>query len=144
VINRTTEKGSGGATGKSPQCPTCSKPVKGWKQSDKEEAITQLALWSIRKNTHADIALLQKRDFYVKAVDEFLAGQAGAADPPPDMTDWDSKIQEVLSRVIWKGDHLAIKSVQGSVLKKILAQSKQFADTEKNSWVVVGNLGVRS
>ncbi len=91
--------------------------------------IQQLALWAIREKFDADIALLQVRDFYAPGVDDYLVEHA------KDLAQVDKKLdlQEILDRVLWKGDFISTQSVTGTVLKSILKKSDQFAQAEKNA-----------
>lgn len=113
-----------------------------WDDDVKKRAIQQLALWSMREQYHTDVALLQERDFYPGGLDDYLAehcvilpSQRLQCDPSlPDT-------KEILDRIIWKGDYIQVKSVQGSVLKNVLKQSDQFSKTEKTPYASPGESG---
>jgi len=91
---------------------------------------------SIRDKVHADIALLQEKDFYHNGLKDYLAEhcqpsgdsstgcavKCGSKEPLPN-------IQQILERIVWKGDYIQTKSVTGSVLKTILKKCAQFAET---------------
>lgn len=76
------------------------------------ERIKWLTLCAMRVDTAADVALLQKRDFF-----DQLPLESG--DSPPD-------VQQILNRLIWKADLLTLLYVPGSALKKALQQSKTY------------------
>jgi hypothetical protein len=82
------------------------------------DRIKWLALCAMREQTGADVALIQKRDFYT----EFPADEE--YDP--------MQAQQVLDRVIWKGDLLTLLYVPGSALKKALDQSTKFDNEDAN------------
>ena len=116
-----------------------------WDDKVKKVAIQQLALWSMREQYHADVALLQERDFYLSGLEDYLAEHCEKLQNEPlqcpenSLSKWD--VQEVLNRIIWKGDYVQVRSVQGSVLKSILKQSDQFAKTEKSAYFSVSETG---
>src|SRR5205823_10390362 len=65
-------------------------------------------------------ALLQKRDFFSELPkDTKDIGINLAAGPDP-------QLQQILDRIVWKGDLLTLLYVPGSALKKALEQSKIF------------------
>ncbi|HVS83788.1 MAG TPA: 5'-nucleotidase C-terminal domain-containing protein [Pyrinomonadaceae bacterium] len=83
------------------------------------DRVKWLTLCVMRERTGADVALIQKRDLY----DEFRAiGQYDPMDPT-----W---VQQILDRIIWKGDLLTLLYVPGSSLKKALDQSKKKYDVD--------------
>src|SRR5205807_5535590 len=88
-------------------------------KSDKEpDRLKWLTLCAMRERLKADVALLQKRDFFNGP------NEAGAA--PADF-------QQVLDRLIWKGDLLTLMYVPGSAIKKALDQSKKFDTDDLNA-----------
>lgn len=101
-----------------------------------EDALKALTLYSMQKNGDADLALLQARDFYSGALDDYLSERCGSECSLLDL-------QEILDRWIWKGDALIVRSVTGATLQSVLEQSKKYADQEKtvNN---VGNLSGRA
>ena len=82
------------------------------------ERLRALTLCAIRERLGADVALIQRRDFF--------SGPNEGGDTPDDF-------QQVLDRLVWKGDLLTLMYVPGAALKKALDQSKKFDDEDKNS-----------
>src|SRR3989442_1299230 len=71
--------------------------------------IRSLALCAMRERTGADVALIQKRDLFGEFIGEdFTANEQEQKE----------LIQQILDRVIWKGDLLTLLYVPGSALKK--------------------------
>ena len=101
----------------------------------KEAAIEKLTLWVMRERWHADVALLQERDFYLRGIDEYITDHCSNSPSCP------LNLQELLDRIIWKGDFLRVASVQGSVLKNILKRSKSFEQIGKLAYVPVSETG---
>jgi 5'-nucleotidase, C-terminal domain len=96
------------------------------------ENVTLLAMLNA---TRADVAILQKHDFYlpIPVVDCLLRQLAGGpsapnrcaeiqSSPGPDRYAW----QKILDALIWKGDILTVIPVRGSVLLSIMKDSRQF------------------
>jgi hypothetical protein len=81
------------------------------KPSDSEK-LKWLTLCAIREKTNADVALIQKRDFF----DQIPEGTEDSPD----------RAQQILDRLIWKGDLLTLMYVPGSAIKEALAQSKKY------------------
>lgn len=110
----------------------------------KKAAIQQLAVEAIRKRYHADVALLQERDFYMDGITDYLAEHCNKLDLNGDCAanSIDSlDVQEILDRVLWKGDYVQVQSVQGSVLKSVLKQSAEFSRVEKVAYLPVSQAG---
>ena len=91
--------------------PTCD-PEKAFAKFQK------LALVVMQTQKHADIAMLQKRDFFETFV------KSGVTE---------ANLQEVVDRIFWKGDFLLKIPVRGDVLKKIMERSKKYDDEDKAS-----------
>lgn len=108
--------------------------------SQHEEAIQQLALWSMRKKWDADIALLQKRDFYIDGVKDYLHEDCDASKASKDPC---KDFKDILDRVIWKGDNVRVLSVKGSTLQSIIKDSDQFETIENKGYLPVSE-GERS
>lgn len=88
---------------------------------DTEKAFSKfqrLALVVMQTQKQADIAMLQKRDFF----DAFVKSSVAEAN-----------LQEVLDRIFWKGDFVLKIPVRGDVLKKIMERSKKYDDEDKSS-----------
>lgn len=81
--------------------------------------IQLLTLCLMREQLSADVALIQKRDFFPEL-------------PTPDITN-EARFQEALERIIWKGDLLSLLYVPGSALKNVLEQSKKFDGEDSNA-----------
>jgi hypothetical protein len=88
--------------------------------------VQRLALAQMLDFTKADIALLQKRDF-------FQASEK--ADPPPD---------EMLERVLWKGDLVTTVVLSGDQLKSVLKRSAAYdkADNSVIAEPATANMGL--
>jgi len=94
--------------------------VTGWSSIDQ---IRRLALCAMRESKGADVALIQRRDFYDEfTADDFPIDPAQETDPRKQK----ERIQQILDRIIWKGDLLTLLYVPGSALKKALEQSDKF------------------
>lgn len=116
-----------------------------WDNKVKKAAIEQLALLAIRQRYHADIALLQERDFYQSGLDDYLGEHCILSSENPLRCAKDSirelDLQEILDRIVWKGDYAQVRSVKGSILKSILKQSDEYAKTEKAAYFPVSETG---
>jgi 5'-nucleotidase, C-terminal domain len=95
--------------------------VSGELSSDELKKLETKTLVELRKEAKADVVLLQKRDFFSRLPKDFckLRGEQRST-------------QEILDRIIWKGDFLSRIFVPGSAIKKALEQSKAF-DNEDSS-----------
>ena len=87
-------------------------PAPKEKKSLVYERLQLLTLCAMRQRTGADVALLQKRDFFNNQL--------------PDDVNEPRRFQRVLDSVIWKGDLLTLLYVPGSALKKALEQSGKY------------------
>jgi len=86
---------------------------------DRYTKIQVLTLCLMREQLSADVALIQKRDFFNEL-------------PDPDITN-PIHFQQALDRIIWKGDLLSLLYVPGSALKNVLDQSKKFDGEDSNA-----------
>jgi 5'-nucleotidase-like protein len=93
----------------------------------KEEQIEWLTLCAMQDSVGADIALLQRRDFFPT-----LPGDAQDLVDDVDKTT-DPTLQQIVERIIWKGDFLIVSHVPGSVIQKIMVQSKVYDSDDKAS-----------
>ena len=91
------------------------------------EALKWLTLCAIREKLGADVALIQKRDLFDQ---KSFAGE-----------DDESRTQEILDRVIWKGDLLTLMYVPGKALKAALKRSKDYATDESAALLLVDDKG---
>lgn len=89
--------------------------------------IETLTLCEMQKATHADVALLQERDF-------FAALPADAGDIPDLNTRQPEEVlQQLLDRIVWKGDFLTLIYLPGSALETAMKQSKTFETADKSN-----------
>lgn len=88
-----------------------------------EEQIAWLTLCAVQQATEADVAFLQKRDFFTPIG---LEPHGNARATPR------YEIQDLTDRIVWKGDFMIITYLPGSVLQKIMTQSKGF-DSDDSS-----------
>jgi len=86
---------------------------------DPYNRIQLLTLCLMREQLSADVALIQKRDFFNELPATTLANPV--------------HFQEALDRIIWKGDLLSLLYVPGSALKNVLEQSKKFDGEDGNA-----------
>ncbi len=111
-----------------------------------------LVLCAMRQQLGADVALVQTRDFYEKIPDlnrsrsrllnRTKLGRTAAEE--------NENIQQMLDRLIWKGDLLTLMYVPGADLKKALKQSDLYAAEESATFSLavekgrqLENLGIR-
>ena len=93
-------------------------------QSDQIRALT---LCEMQKETHADVALLQERDFFPALPAN--SGDIGDLDTQqPDLI-----LQQLLDRIVWKGDFLTLLYVPGSALEQVMKESKAFEAADKSN-----------
>jgi 2',3'-cyclic-nucleotide 2'-phosphodiesterase (5'-nucleotidase family) len=85
-------------------------------QPTANDAFVNFTLKTIRETANADVAVMQKRDFY--------AGPFQAPSPVAD--DPNKRNTEAVERVLWTGDSLQVVTVTGDTLKKVLAESDAF------------------
>ena len=106
------------------------------KEKDKKTYLKWLVLCSMQKYLGADVALIQTRDLF-----DFIPKlKRGGADysnrakgvESSDSTDLEN-IQQMLDRLIWKGDLVTLLHVPGKALKKALDKSDTFDAAEKSS-----------
>lgn len=81
------------------------------------DVIKWATLCAMRDRLHADVALIQKRDLFDRV--------PVSADP--------NEIQQLLDRLLWKGDLLTLMYVPGGALKKTLALSKKFDNDDSDN-----------
>lgn len=89
-----------------------------------------LVLCTMQKQLGADAALIQTRDLFDKipVLDKktFLNRATGSKFD----ADTRDNVQQILDRLIWKGDFLTLIHVPGAALKRVLAQSEAFEAAE--------------
>jgi len=88
-------------------------------QGDRTNQIQLLTLCAMQQHEEADIALLQERDFFPDLPK--LAGDIGDRTAGQDLLR-----QQIIDRIIWKGDFLQLLYVPGVALKKAFDQAKAF------------------
>jgi hypothetical protein len=106
------------------------------------KALQEITLYSMLRETHADIALVQKHDFYLQIpmVECLLNQLAGIPSPAPcapainepsllGARAW----QKILDAIIWKGDLLTVIPVRGSTLLAVMKRSRQFDANDDSS-----------
>jgi hypothetical protein len=96
-----------------------------WSTTD-EEHIQWLTLCAMQDNAEADIAVLQKRDFF-PTLPEDTKDIVSDVDRKPG-----PNLQEIVDRIIWKGDFLMVSHLPGSIIQKMMAQSKIYEADEKS------------
>jgi len=79
-----------------------------------KEQINWLTLCTMQDRSEADIALLQQRDFFPT-----LPGEAHDLRDDVDKAT-DPELQQLVDRIVWKGDFLVVSHVPGSVIQKIM------------------------
>ena len=88
-------------------------------QFDTQKQFQEVVLDQMMKKAHADVALLQEQDFYWPQV-------LGDEKRIPPAT------QGLLERILWKDNFLVTLSVPGSVLTKVMAASKKYAQQDED------------
>jgi hypothetical protein len=110
-----------------------------------EEAFQDATLLTLLEQTHADVALMEKQDFYfgdpVGCLVEWLANSevvntdSYCGKKIRDMIDRHQdplpRWQILLSAILWKGDILTVLPVRGSVLQAVMTHSKQYDENDK-------------
>jgi hypothetical protein len=86
------------------------------KSDQPRDLLKWLTLCAMRERVGADVALIQKRDFYNR-----LPAEA-----------YEEDYQQKLDRLIWKGDLLTLMYVPGSALKKALEDSNRYNTEDSN------------
>jgi len=91
------------------------------------DQIQFLTLCEMQRASGADVALLQERDFFADLPPE--AGDIGdlSSQNP------DTVLQQLLDRIIWKGDFLQLLYVPGSALQQAMKQSKTFDAADRSN-----------
>lgn len=84
----------------------------------------------IRRQEHADAALLQSRDFFVPILNEFLEHYCQSKADLSCEKDIADHFEELMDRILWKGDFIQTISVKGSVLQQVLDQSSKFKQAD--------------
>ncbi len=99
----------------------------GFDTKSQSDQIQILTLCEMRRETGADIALLQQRDFFSDLPAEAGDVKDVNAQQP------DNMLQQLLDRIVWKGDFLKLLNVPGSALQQALKQSKSFEAADKSN-----------
>ena len=86
-------------------------PENGNKVLD-QDSVNNLVLCAMQQKTHADIAMIQRRDVYWPVLNN------------PQTATYD--LQSLLDAVLWKGDFVVVLAIPGSTLQKILKESADF------------------
>lgn len=90
--------------------------------ADPAMQIQLLTLCAMQKELGADVVLLQERDFFTH-----LPKDAG------DMGTTPGSLQQILDRIIWKGDFLTLLYVPGSALVQAMEQSKKYKAEDESA-----------
>jgi 5'-nucleotidase, C-terminal domain len=113
-------------------------------------------LWALLRNTHADVAMMQMRDFYFRSRlagcmlshldDDLIAPAARAScakicEPVWRCFQGPQALQKTLDVLLWKGDFLTVLPVRGSVLEKVLGDSDGYKKEEDSSLVTEDQRG---
>src|SRR5437660_3160496 len=92
-------------------------------KAENDEKIEWLTLCVMQRAAEADVAFLQKRDFFPKI----------AMEPNDKLREVSQReIQDLTERIVWKGDFMTVTYLSGSTLQKIMNLSKGF-DSEDSS-----------
>ena len=133
---------------KLPNCYVPSSKLSGSPAPSDQDYLKLLVLCTMRETLSADVALIQSRDLYEKlpllvdpaapAPRMLTRSTAAAAIPPPVNA---GNFQQMLDRLIWKGDLLTLLYVPGSALKNALKLSEGFAAEESATLSLVVDRG---
>ena len=102
---------------------------------DNKTYLKWLVLCSMQQHTGADVALIQTRDLFdqIPKLDETPADLLTRAKTYDENKVADENLQQMLDRLVWKGDLVTILQVPGSALKKALEQSAVYEAAEKST-----------
>jgi len=101
--------------------------------------LEKATLYAMLNETHADIAIAQKKDFFldIDLVDCLLRQLADSSHPcyefNADHFSPGHSWRLILDAVLWKGDILTVMPVRGSVLQAVMKQSHQFDANDDSS-----------
>jgi hypothetical protein len=111
--------------------------------SDGQQAFQDLVLEAMREGAGADVAFLERRDLYYPILAEFLNQQCGGdgVDDHRCRLNLHSHFQELMDRIVWKGDFLQTFSIKGSALQSVYQQSKKFKEADDSCCVLVDETG---
>jgi hypothetical protein len=109
--------------------------------SCQNSALTQYLLLQLQRNSGADVALLEDRDFYFGSLmngygryeicDTWDNTDPPATEPEPKNFKAYCELRVALDRVLWKGDFTERVMVTGTTLKSMLATAQQESDDEE-------------
>jgi hypothetical protein len=105
-----------------------------------EDLLRQATLAALLKKTHADVAMLQKIDFWFGGVTSrcllgkaYLLENTGGEKPTTASSDCDERdengehwLQKALDIILWKGTTFIVLPVRGSVLQAVMKRSKDY------------------
>jgi len=131
-----------------PVQPAVQNPLDPTKE-ETESVLKDATLYAMLKETRADVALLQKRDFYlpIPVADCLLRQLSGflASTMPCEIqrsAGLDSHAwQKILDALIWKGDILTVIPVRGSVLQAVMKDSRQFDAKDESGLSLINETG---
>ena len=111
---------------------------------DNVDYLKWLTLCTMQQYLGADVAMIQSRDMFDKilkldeATKDLYLNRAKASPKEAETTD---NVQQILDRLIWKGDLIILLHVPGSAIKKALAQSDRFEEEEKSTLSLAAESG---
>jgi hypothetical protein len=105
----------------------------GFNSRSQSEQIEILTLCEMQKETRADIAVLQQRDFFADLPEDAGDIEARLSDHP------DTVLQQLLDRIVWKGDFLKLLNVPGNALQQALRESKAFDAADRSNLSIGAN-----
>jgi hypothetical protein len=106
--------------------------------ADPEEALRQATLATLLKSTHADVAMLQKIDFWFGGeLTPCLLKRLHTSTMPdkaPALCQGDDQdtLQKLLDIILWKGDSFVVLPVRGSVLQAVMKRSGDYNSADNS------------
>lgn len=102
----------------------------GFNSKSQAEQIEILTLCEMQRAAQSDVAMLQQRDFFAELPPD--AGDIGDLNSQ----NADTELQQLLDRVVWKGDFLKLLRVPGSALQQALKESKAFDSADRSNLTI--------
>jgi len=99
---------------------------------DNQTYLQWLVLCTMQQHLGADVALIQTQDLFDKIpkLTPHMTELLNRANVSAHDAERDENVQQMLDRLIWKGDLITLIYVPGSALKKALDQSAKYASEE--------------
>ncbi|MFN7922501.1 MAG: hypothetical protein U0Q16_20520 [Bryobacteraceae bacterium] len=101
------------------------KKAYGNEPADAGQKFEALVLRALRSRLSADIAILQRRDFFA------ASKQLTACPQDPVRAE---ALRSAIDRILWKGDFAVARTIKGSALKAALDHSREFERTEADPY----------